>query len=266
MVVLSLAAQLYGPYKEDGAKALHSLLGSLTKELEVSMSMLPVDRDGWVDLDLSGEDVEVARALITREVGVRPRSLDDLVPLEPLKAKVKRYSPNEGLRMDVGLRHPRVAEFIIPDKVLSSQIPYGVRIERRRIAELWCLHEHLPLEIQVTRRGQMSTALEAELTERQVQAFDEWAETALDRVIVLGATLGKVRSALRSSRHLLDAARLDRLGLLEASVLCKLGTDAPGIIHEAGRFLPRIPLYNFQPRRIVEPVRPGYRATPDRSS
>ncbi|MEM3046063.1 MAG: DUF2110 family protein [Candidatus Bathyarchaeia archaeon] len=252
MSTLALAVQLYGPHREDGAKALLSLISELAEGLQVQATLHPVPPDGWVDVELSGEDAEVAEALITRNVGLRPRSLGELAVSQRLKGRVFGRDSEGGLQIDVGLTQPKPIQLSVPAWVLRAQLPYGRRVNASQLAQLWCLHEHLPLELWLTQSGDPERSLEAELSERQVGVFTEWVESGLDRVIAVGATLRKVRSALKASRHLMDAARLDRLGLLEVSVLCKLGTDAPGIIHDVGRHLPGVSLYSFQPGRILK--------------
>jgi len=250
---LALAVRLYGPHREDGAKALLSLVEDLTEGLQVKATLRPVPPDGWVDLELSGEDAEPAEALIARELGLRPRSMDELAGTQALRGRISGHRPEQGLLVDVGLRQPEPVELLVPLAILRSQMPYGRWVNASQLAQLWCLQEHIPVELHLIRGGNPDRPPEAELSERQVEVFAEWVETGLDRVIAVGATLRKVRSALKASRHLMDAARLDRLGLLEVSVLCKLGTDAPGIIHDIGRFLPDIALHSFQPRRILKP-------------
>lgn len=257
MGVLGLAVQLYGRYPEDGANALLSLIGDLTKQLDVQVTLRPVSADGWVDLDISGEDAEAAQALIAREVGSRPRSLGDLVVSQVLRGKITSHDWKEGVRVDVGIRQPQPIDLLVPSAVLRSQMPYGDRASDAQLGQLWCLREHFPLELRLSWLEDGERPPEAELSEGQIDIFNDWVDTALDRVVALGATLRRVRSALRSSRHLTDAARLDRLGLLEVSLLCKLGTDAPGIIHDIGRLLPGVPLHSFQPSRVVKPARPG---------
>ncbi|MFH0897452.1 MAG: DUF2110 family protein [Candidatus Bathyarchaeota archaeon] len=56
--------------------------------------------------------------------------------------------------------------------------------------------------------------------------------------------------ALKRSGIQRDIAKVEELGFLEYSLLCKLGTDAPGVIKALGRYLPAVPLYAFSPRKV----------------
>jgi hypothetical protein len=77
-----------------------------------------------------------------------------------------------------------------------------------------------------------------------------WRHTFLDRVIVLGAHREQIMIALTQSGVKRDIARVIELGFMEYALLCKLGTDALGVIKVLGRHLSEIPLYPFSPRKI----------------
>jgi hypothetical protein len=44
------------------------------------------------------------------------------------------------------------------------------------------------------------------------------------------------------------------LGTLEHEILCKLGTDAVGLIPKLGRYLPEAVLVPFSPKKVLEAV------------
>jgi hypothetical protein len=72
----------------------------------------------------------------------------------------------------------------------------------------------------------------------------------LDRLIVLGAEFRDVERAVKISKHTRDVVRVEQLGLLEHGVVCKLGTDAVGLVPRLGRFLRSATLVPFSPRKI----------------
>jgi hypothetical protein len=49
-----------------------------------------------------------------------------------------------------------------------------------------------------------------------------------------------------------DIAKIEQLGMFEQVIVCKLGTDAAGLIPKIGRNLKRMALSIFSPRRILE--------------
>ena len=55
---------------------------------------------------------------------------------------------------------------------------------------------------------------------------------------VNSATRSEVRATLNRAGHAEDVVTVERLGLLEQSVVCREGTDPPGLIASVGRYLP----------------------------
>ena len=94
----------------------------------------------------------------------------------------------------------------------------------------------------------------AELSEAQLAQIVSWVRFIFDRLIVLGAFFTDVERAVKVSKHFRDVIRIESLGTLEQVILCKLGTDAVGLISNLGRFLPDAILVPFSPRRIQQLV------------
>jgi hypothetical protein len=92
--------------------------------------------------------------------------------------------------------------------------------------------------------------IEAELSEAQLSQITSWIRSSLDRLIVLGAFFSDVERAVKLSRHFRDVVKIESLGMLEHFALCKLGTDAVGLIPKLGRFLPDAVFVPFSPSKI----------------
>jgi hypothetical protein len=58
------------------------------------------------------------------------------------------------------------------------------------------------------------------------------------RVNVNSATRAEVRATVNRAGHAQDIVTVERLGLLEQSVVCKEGTDPPGLVAAIGKYLP----------------------------
>ena len=84
--------------------------------------------------------------------------------------------------------------------------------------------------------------------------FNRWVSCGFDRLIVLGSTFSEVERAVKLSRHFRDVIKVESLGVLEQLILCKLGTDAVGLIPKLGRYLKFAVLAPFSPKKIVETV------------
>jgi hypothetical protein len=52
------------------------------------------------------------------------------------------------------------------------------------------------------------------------------------------ATRGEVRATVNRAGHAGDIVTVERLGLLEQSIVCAEGTDPPGLLASIGRHLP----------------------------
>jgi len=58
------------------------------------------------------------------------------------------------------------------------------------------------------------------------------------RVNVNSATRGEVRATVNRAGHAQDIVTVERLGLLEQSIICGEGTDPPGLLAAIGDYLP----------------------------
>ena len=102
--------------------------------------------------------------------------------------------------------------------------------------------------------GEQKNNFEASLSETQLSVFSSWVRCRFDRLIILGSLFSDVERALKLSRHYRDIIKADSLGTLEQVILCKLGTDAVGLIPKLGRFLPNAVLLTFSPKKILAAI------------
>jgi hypothetical protein len=70
------------------------------------------------------------------------------------------------------------------------------------------------------------------------------------REIVFGVNRNAVVNAVERAHHFRDVSQIETLGPLEYALLCKLGTDAVGLVPKLGPFLSVASLAPFSPRRI----------------
>jgi hypothetical protein len=111
----------------------------------------------------------------------------------------------------------------------------------------------MPLEVKVAEDAvNGSRTVEAGLSEAQFSLFRGWVGSRFDRLIVLGSLFGDVERAVKLSRHYRDIIKVESLGAFEQVVVCKLGTDAVGLIPKLGRYLKSSVLVPFSPKKILE--------------
>jgi len=94
--------------------------------------------------------------------------------------------------------------------------------------------------------------VKAMLAEKQLLQYENWTRSLLHRLVILGAKLYDVESAVEKAGFSRDVVSIEALGLLEHAVVCKLGTDATGLIPKVGRYLSQAAFSVFSPERILE--------------
>jgi hypothetical protein len=75
------------------------------------------------------------------------------------------------------------------------------------------------------------------LADAEQDRLYEWTRGA-GRVNVNSATRSEIRATVNRAGHANDIVTVDRLGLLEGSIVCKEGTDPPGLLASIGEYLP----------------------------
>ncbi len=212
MRAVTLMERGYGDI-EKANKAFQATLKNKLKHLDVDIT---VDSNKWMKVTLTGEDEEFAANYLVSAYG-SPHNLNIGDIITGRLARVDEHS----ITVDIGLK------FVFVSKGNLKRLGAGTP---KQIASRFGFVEQLPLEVRVT------DIKEVEFTEKQIDTFWKWKK-GTDRVTVNGATRGQIRSVLKKTGHLRDIIRVEKLGILEHSIICKKGTDAPGIISDIGPYL-----------------------------
>jgi hypothetical protein len=221
--------------------------------LDVEAKIVGIAADRWVQIALAGEDEGIAVNYITKEIGVCPTNFENLKEISTLKGYVIDFEKNrEELSIDVGVFQPNILHATIPLRYLQAQLVDGRKIALRKIAELFGFCEDLPISINVVRVNKEESHVEAELSTRQVEKYEVWQESLLDRLLVLGSSLYEVKRTLEHAELNRDVISVEPLGMFEHALTCKLGTDAAGLIPKIGRELKKAKFAVFSPRKISE--------------
>ena len=245
---VTVLEKVYGPIQPE---ALQPYFAGICSGLEVKVMVVGVNPRGWIQLEVDGEDEEVAVRLLEREVGLAPITLQQAWTHPTLKGKVSSVERG-GLLVDVGIIHPTPTDAYIPLQRLRAQAADGAPTPIHEIVDTYCLHANVPVEVRLIERRGEDGRIEAEFSDTQIGIFHDWAASHLDRLVILGATHHSIKRALKASKHWRDVIRVERLGLLEHAVLCKLGTDAEGLIPELGPHLPHATLLPFKPDKAYK--------------
>ena len=244
-------------YGSGSPETFEKLYSSLIRGLDVQLRFAGTTDRGWIQLDVSGKDETAALSLLEREVGLAPASYDVMKKFSVLQGKVVFSSKSEEeLYVDLGLSSPEAYDAVISEKSLRAQLADGKEAPFRSLVELFCLYNNLPLEVKIAVDIEdEGRTVEAVLSEKQLNLFRRCVRSRFDRLIVLGSLFSDVEHAVNLSRHSRDIIKTESLGVLEQVVLCKLGTDAVGLIPKLGRYLKKSAvLVPFSPKKIIETV------------
>lgn len=248
MPAMTLLQKAYGDLR---AQSIEPLLKLLCKGLEVQVKVKGSTTQGWIQASIEGEDEKPALQLINNEFGLAPENIEKVEKFSVWRGRIVNSASGniDGLLVDVGIFQPKITYAKISSQMLSAQLADGHALSLQRLTELYCLLRHVPLYVK-TLGMETSGDLMAELAEPQFALFDNWLSLMLDRLLVLGVPAGMVRNAVEASHHFRDVVKIESLGWLEHVIVCKLGTDAVGLIPTIGRILKGATLASFSPRKI----------------
>jgi hypothetical protein len=251
MPTVTVLEKLYGSGSPEIFEKLYS---GLVSGLKVQLSFAGTTDRGWIQIEVSGEDKTAALSLLDREIGLAPVSLDKLKKFSVLQGKVVFSGKSEAeLYVDLGVFSPKVSDAVVSGRRLCAQLADGKEVSLQGLVELFCLHDNLPLEVKIAEDVEAaSKTVDAGLSEAQLSLFSGWVGCRFDRLIIFGSLFSDVERAVKLSRHSRDIIRIESLGVLEQVVLCKLGTDAVGLIPKLGRYLKSAVLVPFSPKKILE--------------
>jgi hypothetical protein len=219
--------------------------------LRVETKILGVAAGRWPQLALTGEDESVATSYVMKEMGVCPTSLENLTVSSALKGYITDLAKSKiELSVDIGVFEHEIVYATVPLRCLQSQLMNGRKIALKKIAELYGFCDDLPININVTQLNREENQVEAELSEKQRSVYDDWRESLLDRLLVLGPTFQEVKRTLDHAKLHRDVIDAENLGLIEHALTCKLGTNAAGLIPKIGRSLKTAKFAVFNPKRL----------------
>jgi hypothetical protein len=234
-------------------KQIGDLLKSEFENLDLEVKVLgnPVNR--WVQVSLSGEDEVIATSYINKKLGTCPISIKNVNKFSVLKGYISKVdTAKQELKVDVGVFEPKITQATIPLAYLQAQLADGRKVALKKISEIYGFNENLPLSIKVIRiNGEEDEVLQAELSMAQIEKIRLWQQSLLDRLIILGSSLGEIETVLERTRLNRDVIGTEALGMFEHALTCKLGTDATGLIPKIGRYMRNAVFIVFNPKKII---------------
>lgn len=251
MSTITLLEKLYGEDEKQTLSFFTRLFESESSNLNVRLEVLRKNDRNWIQISLSGEDAPVMVNYLHKKFGLAPLDFNEVHSSALLRGKVVSSGiVGYGLYVDIGISSPKHIDALIPLHKLRQQLAKNNQLSCREILNLYCLYDNFPLEAYVTQLNRDLQTIEAEFSEKQISIFKEWIKLDLDRIIILGLTLDQVEKAVYKSGVQRDIAKIEELGLLEHMLVCKLGTDARGLITRLGPLMSRLSLRIFDPKKV----------------
>jgi hypothetical protein len=219
--------------------------------LDVETEILGMVANRWVQVSLSGQDEAIAANYVAEKIGFCPVSFENVKKFSPLNGYVTNLEKStEELSIDVGVFQPKIVHAIMPLRHLQAQLTDGRKIALKKMSELFGFCENLPISVKVANVNKEESRIEAELSTSQVERYEVWRESLLDRLLVMGSSLYEVKMALEHAMLDRDVISVEPLGMFEHALICKLGTDATGLIRQLGRSLRNAKFTVFNPKRL----------------
>ncbi len=213
MVVLATKLYVRGDAKQRSLDSLRSLVNNEIGELDVEFE-LGIRHDDFPSVTITGEDAVVARNVLREAWGEIPTNLE---AGETYVGTLDSWDA-EGFVLDAGQ----------PVRIPTDELGLGPGTPSQ-VRDRFGLVQHLPMQFVY---GDPSRLADAE----RDRLYD-WSR-GNGRLNVNSATRAEVRATLNRAGHAQDIITIERLGLLEQSVICAEGTDPPGLLASVGEYLP----------------------------
>lgn len=213
MVVLATKCYVEGDARERALDGLRSLVDNAIGELGVEYDV-GVRHDDFPSVTVEGEDETVARNVLDERWGtITP----DFESGETYTGTLESWDES-GFVLDAG-------EDI---RVPSAELGLGPGTPEQ-IRTRFGLVQHVPMQFVYGEPHRLADA--------ERDRLYEWSRGA-GRVNANSATRGEVRATVNRAGHATDIVTVERLGLLEQSIICGEGTDPPGLLSSIGGYLP----------------------------
>jgi len=213
MVVLATKAYVDGDARRRALDGLTSMVENELGDLDVTYEVGLRD-DGFPSITVDGADAVVARNLLCEQWGTITPTFE---AGETYVGTLESWD-DEGFVLDAG----REVGLPAAELGLGQGTPSQIRTR-------FGLVQHVPLRFEWGDPPRLADA--------ERDRLYDWTR-GTGRVNVNSATRAEVRATVNRAGHAGDIVTVERLGLLEQSVVCREGTDPPGLIASIGKYLP----------------------------
>jgi len=214
-LIATLAEKIPPQILKQGSQLIAKVLAEKANGLEMESDF--GQQEQWLQVRARGEDAEAFLNLLKLDYGVY---------------------------IDIGIQDPRPKDALYPLHRMRAQLADGEPKSAREILDANALVDFVPLKMIVTELEGENISVELDDVARD--HLVSWRKYPFDRVIVVGADRAFVENAVRASGLQSDVVKVESLSLFVQSVLCKIGTEAPGVIAKIGNRLRGVGLTSYR--------------------
>ena len=239
----TLAEKIPEPVLNRGPKPVWNVLSREAQGLKVDWEIAAPQE--WLQIRARGDDAETFVNLLREKFGEAP----------VLRSKVERWDVPKGfltgsgrvgfgVYVDMGILEPARKDALYPLHRMRAQLSDGESHSSREIMQGNGLADYFPVDVIVTElQGENVTVELADGTRDQLLW---WNKLLFDRVIAVGIDRDYAEKVVQSANLGLDVIKIETLSLLVQCLVCKLDTDAPGVIAKIGNRLRGVGLTAFK--------------------
>lgn len=217
MIKTRLLLKIYGT-RERAIHAAQILVAQDLKDLD-ARAELDVSEDGWLTLEIEGEDEEFASNFLANKYGTPLKTVNKGAICKGFVSSVEE----DRIIIDIGIK------VIVAQDALSA---LGIG-NAKQICSRFGIIPFMPLEIEIDDTKVPS----GRLTKRQLDIMWKWKKAGYDHVTANSVTRSELKAAIKRTGHGRDIFGIERLGLMEHLLTCRAGTDGPGIVAAIGRYI-----------------------------
>jgi hypothetical protein len=215
MVVLATKCYVEGDARSRALDGMEAMVDDDLGDLDVEWTV-GVRDDDFVSVTVEGPDATVARNLLRERWGEVPTD-GRLTDGDTYVGTLESWD-DDGFVLDAGVRV----------RIPTAELGLGPG-SPAQIRDRFGLVQHLPLEF--------VAGDPARLSDDERDRLYDWSR-GRGRVNVNSTTRGEARATVNRAGHAGDIVTVERLGLLEQSIVCAEGTDPPGLLASVGQYLP----------------------------
>jgi hypothetical protein len=241
--VATLAEKIPPQALKQGSQTIGKILAKQAKGLKMVSDFSLQGQ--WLQIRAKGEDADAFLNLLRTERGEAPVSRANLEKWDSVKGFVAGAGRiGYGVYIDIGIQDPRPKDALYPLHRMRAQLADGEPKSAREILDGNALVDFVPLNMTVTELE--GENISVEMNDEARDNLVSWRKYPFDRVIVVGADKTQAENAVRVSGLQSDIVEVESLSLFVQSLVCKIGTDAPGVIAKIGGRLRGMSLKSYR--------------------